>query len=198
MIFNNICTQKRGQSLRTIFTVLIIFSFFSEISAQTIKDEAPPLRERLFYGGNFGLQFGTITDIQVSPVIGLWVLPRLAVAVGPDYMFYKYLGEHTNIYGGKAYLQFVVVKDISSFLPFGANTGIFLHLENELLSLESSFWKDPPYSSRRFYLNTVLAGGGISQQIGKRSSMNIAVLWALNDSPYAIYGNPEIRISFGF
>lgn len=198
MFLKNIFIYQRGRSLRSLVIFFLVILSLPEISAQNTREEAPPIRERMFFGGNFGLQFGTITDIQVAPIVGLWVLPRLAVALGPDYRFYKYESEKTNIYGAKGYLQFVVVKDISTFLPIGANTGIFLHLENELLSLESSFWKDPPYSSNRFFVNTVLAGGGISQQIGKRSSMNLAVLWALNDSPYALYGNPEIRISFSF
>lgn len=145
-----------------------------------------------------GLQFGTITNIQVSPVVGLWVLPRLAVAIGPDYRFYKDRYDRTNIYGAKGYLQFVVIKDINKFLPVGTNTGIFFHIEDEALSLESSIWKNPPVFSERFYINTVLAGGGISQQMGRRSSLDIMVLWALNDSGYGVYNNPEIRISFVF
>jgi hypothetical protein len=76
--------------------------------------------------------------------------------------------------------------------------GIFLHLENELLSLESETWKNLPYGSDRFYVNTLLAGAGISQPMGRRSSFNIMVLWALNESIYDIYSNPEIRISFIF
>ncbi len=52
-------------------------------------EDTPPLKERLFYGGNFGLQFGSITDIQVSPVVGIWLLPRLNVAVGPNYRYYR-------------------------------------------------------------------------------------------------------------
>jgi hypothetical protein len=186
----------------------LVFISFSTISAQNsredqfpydqkVKDEPPPFRERLFFGGNFGLQFGTITDIQVSPLIGLWVLPRLAVAVGPDYRFYKDPYDQTSLYGGKAYLQFVLVKNINSFLPIGANTGIFLHVENDLLSLESSFWSNSA-ATGRFYVNTVLGGGGLSQQLGRRASLNLMVLWALNDSRYGIYGDPEIRISFTF
>jgi hypothetical protein len=177
---------------------LFLFASASIISGQKSKEEPPPLKERLFFGGNFGLQLGTITNIQVSPVVGFWVLPRLAVAVGPDYIFYKDPEYRTNIYGGKGYLQFVIIKDISSVIPLGSNTGIFLHVEDELLSLQSSYWKNPPITSDRFYINTVLAGGGISQQIGRRSSLNIMVLWALNESVYDVYSNPEIRVSFSF
>ena len=198
MIFKIKDTILRSYIRIIVFVHLLIFSSFSIVSAQKVREEIPPLRERIFFGGNFGLQLGTITDIQISPVIGLWVLPRLAVAVGPDYRFYKDRYDRTNIYGGKGYMQFVVIKDINSFLPIGANTGIFLHVEDEVLSLESSFWKNPPVFSKRFYINTVLAGGGISQQIGRRSSLNIMILWALNDSGYAVYSNPEIRFSFNF
>ena len=181
-----------------VFILLFLFSSFSLVSGQRSREEAPPLRERLFFGGSFGLQFGSITDIQVSPVVGLWLLPRLAVAVGPDYRFYKDWYGKTNIYGGKAYLEYVVIQNLGSIIPIGANTGIFLHLEDEALSLESAFWKNPPVTSDRFSINTVLAGAGISQQIGRRSSLNFIVLWALNDSGIQVYSNPEIRISFIF
>jgi hypothetical protein len=153
----------------------------------------------LFYGGNFGLQFGTITDIQVSPVIGYWLLPRIAIAVGPTYRYYKELDVATSLYGGKGYVQLVVIQDLNSFISMGVHTGIFLHAEDELLSLKSSFWKFPnPYTRDRFYVNTLLAGGGISQQIGCRASLNFMVLWALNDSGYDIYSKPEIRVTFTF
>lgn len=182
----------------TIISLFLIVQSYSAVSGQKAREEKPPLRERVFFGGSFGLQLGTITDIQVSPVIGLWVLPRVAIAVGPDYRFYKDRNNSTNIYGGKCYTQFIVIKNINSFLPVGANTGIFLHLEDDLISLESSAWKYPPFTSDRFYLNTLLAGGGISQQIGRRSSLNIMVLWALNEPVYPVYSVPEIRVSFNF
>jgi len=198
MILNYKVILLRRRLHYSIFALLLLVSSFAGVSGQKNREEPPPFRERLFFGGNFGLQFGTITDIQVSPVVGLWVLPRLAVAVGPDYRFYKYRYDRTSIYGGKCYMQFVIIKDINTFLPIGANTGIFFHIEDELLSLKSTFWKNPPVFSDRFYINTVLAGGGISQQIGRRSSLNIMALWPLNDSGYGVYSNPEIRVSFNF
>jgi hypothetical protein len=197
MIFSHLRTFIIYYTRIIFIAFLLLFISFTIIYGQRSNEKPPPLSERLFYGGSFGLQFGTITDIQISPVIGLWVLPRLAVAAGPDYRFYKFRNDRTNIYGGKGYLQFVVIQNISTFIPLGINTGVFLHIEDELLSLESSFWKYPP-ASGRFYINTILAGGGISQQMGKRSSLNIMVLWALNDSGYEVYSNPEIRVSFIF
>jgi hypothetical protein len=188
----------RHKSRTFILILLLPVLSCSLLSAQRQREEPPPLRERLFFGGNFGLQFGTVTDIQVSPVVGIWLLPRLAVAAGPDYRYYRYGDVRTNIYGGKAYTEFVIIQNLNAIIPIGGNTGIFFHLEEEILSLETEDWKNPPYLTDRFSINTLLAGGGISQQLGRRSSMNFMVLWALNESIYDIYGTPEIRISFIF
>jgi hypothetical protein len=180
-----------------IFFVLI--SSF-QLFAQRVREEPPPFKERLFFGGNFGLQLGTITDIQVSPVIGLWVLPRINVAVGPDYQFRNFRGDNTHIYGGKAYTELVVLRNINSVIPIGTNTNIIAHLEDEILSLESAYFKYySPSLPGRFYQNTLLGGGGLSQQVGRRASINIVALWILNESDiYGLYGNPEIRFSFIF
>jgi hypothetical protein len=195
----------------TIFIIfLLVFTSFSGASGQAVKgdqfpydqkstSETPPVRERLFYGGSLGLMFGTVTDIQISPVIGFWVLPRIAVAAGPTYRYYKDQIDRTALYGGRAYMQFMVIQDLGSILKVGGHTGIFLHVEDELLSLKTSFWQNPPpYKSDRFYVNTVLAGAGLSQQIGRRSSLNFMLLWPLNETIYEIYSKPEMRLSFIF
>jgi hypothetical protein len=207
MILNNKLISIIIKFRKILIVNLLVFTSFSIISGQNPKEEqfpfdqkdnngTPSFKERLFYGGNLGLQFGTITDIQVSPVIGYWVLPRIAVALGPTYRYYKDPSGETAIYGAKGYIQFAVIQDLSSVITMGGHTGIFLHLEDELLSLNSYYWKWPnPFTSERFYLNTVLAGGGISQHLGRRSTLNFMVLWPL-DNPYNIYSNPEIRISF--
>ncbi len=195
---DKITTELINLVPRKAILLFILLPAFCLSSAQNTRQEVPPLRERMFFGGSFGLQFGTLTNIKVAPVVGLWVLPRLAVAAGPDYTYYKYYDDETSMYGGKFYTQFVLVQDLNNIIPVGLHTGIFLHLEDEFLNLESAYWKYPPYPSERFNVNTVLFGGGISQQLGRRSSMNIIVLWALQDSGYAIYDNPEFRISFNF
>lgn len=187
----------RDHKIPGIIILLLLLSP-SITRGQRTREEPPPVKERLFYGGSFGLQFGTLTDIEVSPVIGFWVLPRISFAAGPEYRFYKYYTDRTSIYGGKAYMEMIVLRNINSVIPIGSNTNIIFHLEDELLSLESSFWKNPPITEDRFYVNTLLAGGGLSQQIGRRSSINFYVLFALNESLYGIYSNPEIRLSFIF
>ena len=195
---NNIRLTLKKQA--GLLLVILLYSLSLSVYGQERRtDEVPPLRERLFFGGNMGLQFGTITDIQIAPVAGIWLRPRIAVAIGPDYHFFKYQDLKTDIYGAKGYLELVVIQNINKILPLGVNTGIFLHLEDEVLSLESSFWKEQnTYTSNRFYINTLLAGPGLSQQIGRRASVNIMFLWVLNDSGYEIYSNPDFRVTFTF
>jgi len=183
---------------RAGLSVILILAYFTMAYGQQVRQEAPPLRERLFFGGNIGLMFGSYTNIDVSPIIGLWVLPRIAVAAGPNFRYFKDPYGSTTIYGGKAYAEIVFLQDLNNLLPLGIHLGLFLHGEYEGLSLESAFFKSPPYESGRFMLNTFLAGGGIRQMLGPRSSMNITFLWAFDDSGYGIYGNPEIRVSFMF
>lgn len=187
------------QKLKTSTVILLLIFISASLSAQIGGDGAPAARERLFFGGNFGLQFGSVTDIELSPVVGFWVLPRIAVAAGPDYRFYSFYKNRTHIYGGKSYLELTLLRNINSVIPIGANTDIIGHIEDQYLSLESDFFSDPPHDTKRFGINTVLAGGGLSQQIGKRSSLNIMVLWAVDvKNDYGLYSNPEFRISFMF
>ena len=182
----------------TILTLLLLFSLNILVEGQKIREEKPPISERLFFGGSFGFQFGTVTNIDVSPMVGLWVLPRVAIGGGPNYIYYKYHDLKTSIYGGRVFSQYLLVQDLDNVLPINMHMGIFLHLEDELLSLESESWKYPPYSSKRFTVNTVMLGGGIRQQLGQRSFFNLTALWAINESEYSIYGNPIVRVSFSF
>jgi hypothetical protein len=198
--------KKSRISGKTVVFFTLVFLFIistGKVFCQNItRNDVPPIKERLFYGGSFGLQFGTVTDIDVSPVVGIWLLPRINVAAGPKYRYYKdrYSGS-TGIYGGRVYSEIVLIKDLNNIIPIGLNFGFFLHAEDELLSLESSFWQYQP-AANRLITNTVFAGAGMSQPMGVRSSLNLMFLWALNDAfkdlAYNLYGNPEIRISVIF
>jgi hypothetical protein len=176
---------KREKFCRKILmmTGCLLFAAINFVSGQHISEQKPPLRERMFFGGSLGMQFGTYTDIQVTPIVGLWIRPRIAVAAGPSFRYYKDPYYETTMYGGNAYMQFVPIQDM----------GIFLQLEDDLLNFE-----DPNFDNGRVTVNTVLGGFGIRQQLGSRSFLNLIFLWAFNDTVYHLYSNPEIRLSFSF
>ncbi len=182
-----------------ILYILILCCFTPALSGQQVSGGkgAPPVRERIFFGGNFGLQIGTYTYIEASPMVGLWLLPRIAVAAGPSYKYIKDPFGDTDVWGGKSFLRMVVVNDISKLIPIGLQTSLYFHSEYEGLSYQSDFFING-HDSERLYIESLLAGVGISQKIGRRGAINFSVLWVLNESEYQIYDNPEFRIGFTF
>ncbi len=164
-------------------------------------------RDRLFFGGNFGfMASGSYTDIQVSPIVGYYVMPRWAVGVGITYEYYnnKYywpvLGNEryeANIWGGRLFTNYVIINDFNNIIPIGLNFRIFAHAEYEALSYPNGFFEYEA-DGRKLY-NSFLLGGGLRFPIGNRSSMNLTILWNLNPSLNDIYDNgPIIRFGFNF
>jgi hypothetical protein len=168
-----------------------------DLAGQSRRDEPPPLRERIFFSGNMGLQFGTFTNIQFAPAVGIWLLPRLSVAAGGTYQFYKDPFGRTDLWGPRVYSEFLFIRDLNNLIPVGVGGSICTHIEYDGLSLRRDFWQG--YSETgRFYVNSFLAGLGFNQPVGPRSFMTFTVLWELTDSGYELYGKPEIRVGFRF
>jgi len=192
--------SKRGQTLPGIlFAILLLFTLPSILNGQerNTRMGPPPLRERIYIGGNFGLQFGTYTYIEVSPIVGLWLLPRLSVAAGPTFKYYKDSYGDSDVWGGKGYTRFVVINDLNNLIPIGIGTSIYLHAEFESLSFKSDYL-GVTNGAKRINVNSGLAGVGFSQPLGGRARINFAVLWVVYNSGYQIYNNPEYRLEFTF
>ncbi len=185
--------------MRKLLIISVLLFVVCSAGGQEIEEEAPPVSQRFFFGGNFNLQIGTYTNIEVAPIVGFWLLPKLAIAAGPSYIYTKdpYFGD-THIFGGRAYLEFLVFRDLDKFIPVGVHTGLLLHAEDEALNMNPYEYGSSSIDIGRTTVNTLLAGVGINQQIGNRASVNFLVLWALDNSPYYTYSNPVIRIGFQF
>lgn len=156
---------------------------------------------KFFFGGNLGLSFGSYTYIELAPLAGYKITPRLWAGLGPKYMYLKQRDYYeTSIYGMKAFATFTVFKDLSETLNIGIGD-IFIHVENEVLSLEQIYF-DPNnlvyYKGERNWHNIPLVGGGMRFPIGQRAGFSIYILWALSNSAELLYSNPEMRISFDF
>ena len=168
------------------FGIVILCLTLSTLSGQENRrplEEKPPLKDRLFFGGYFGLQFGTMTLIDVSPFVGLNVSKNFAVGLGLTYQYYreKYSGYRysTNVFGGRAFARYYVIQNI------------FGQAEYEILNFE------PYIEPERVNVHGILLGGGYRQMIGEKSFVSIVVLWNLNESTYSPYSNPVIRMGFG-
>jgi len=152
-----------------------------------VAQEKPPITERLVFGGSIGLQFGTVTNINLSPIIGYQVTEGLVLGAGPTYIYtsvdyggYKY---RYSVYGGRLYGRQRVVENF------------FAQAELEMLNVQNYF--DPTNRDARKWLVAPLVGATYVQPIGNRAAFVLSVLFNLsyqeNLTPYA---NPIIRVGF--
>lgn len=148
-------------------------------------EEKPELKNRLYTGGSFGLQFGTFTSVQLSPILGYKVTAKLWMGVGAVYQFRGSSDIKLHNYGGKAFAQ---VEAIQHFL---------VHAEYEMLRTENAILYQSGQIERiRETIGMPMAGLGYRQRIGERASSDLLVLYNFSDSPYSPYSNPVIRVNF--
>lgn len=181
---------------------LLFFITFSLLSCKSVlaQNESSGKQEkfidRIYIGGNLGAQFGTITSVDLSPLVGIRIYKGLTGGVGFTYQFYSDKRFDptfkTSMYGGRGFLR--------CYLPI-LNEGLFLHAEYELLNFERIVIDS--YSGRvmdqyRDWMPSYLVGAGYRQNIGGKAFIDIAILWNLNDKPDSPYRNPIIRAGINF
>jgi hypothetical protein len=170
---------------------LSLLAFSKTICAQVEAENIQPknnLKSRLYFGGGFGLQFGYMTLIEVSPLVGYKVTPKLSVGLSPTYKYYKYndyygknLDLKTNVWGGSIFTRYFIFENV------------FAHVEYETLLYNT---QTPGYPETKQQFNSFFVGGGYNQRIGGNSGMYILLLWNLNDTPDSPYINPIVRVGF--
>lgn len=179
---------------RYLFAILLFLLPFAYLSAQdaapaTTQPQGPSFRERLFFGGNLGLNFGSLTYIQVSPLIGYRITEKLGAGLGPSYSYfsdnrdknYKY---STNTYGGRLFGQYRI------------HESIMLYSEFEVINIEIP----DPLSTRlvRENVSSLFVGGGYIQRMGRSSAISLSLLYNVLEGNYPIYENPLFRTGFMF
>jgi long-subunit fatty acid transport protein len=188
---------------KRLILFLLGLSFFTIIplSAQdTTKTLKKPrnndILNRIDFGGYLGAQFGNVTYIEVSPIASYRVTEKFHAGLGLTYQYYKvnYTGApdySTSSYGGSIFMRYFIWRDL------------FVHAEYAPLYVtfyDYYFDNSGSYISRdqgSAWVNDILIGGGYRQMIGAKASINLMVLWNVNESFYSPYSNPIIRIGFG-
>jgi hypothetical protein len=93
---------------------ICLFYFFTSIqsnygqSPEIQMSEEPTLKERIVVGGNIRLFLGTITEIELFPVVGYRLTNRLSVLAGPMYSYFsnRNFNFSDNAYGGRIMTRF--------------------------------------------------------------------------------------------
>lgn len=186
--------------------IILIFSLLSASIFAQPKPEKKSVWERMYVGGNFGLQFGTITDIEVSPHVGYYIYPRWSAGVGITYEYYKRKQSiyypysiDTHIYGYNFFTQLALIQDLGRTFGIGNGISIIGQAEYERLSLERKYFeRTTSLTEGRFWLDSFLVGGGIKQAVGRRSSIYLLIMWNLNETVNSPYSNPIFKFGFDF
>lgn len=154
---------------------------FAQWGEEEMSDK-PSIRERIFTGGGFGASFSSYYSyVSVSPLIGYKITNRLAGGVQVTYRYTNY----------KNYRPAINTNDfgVSPFVRFSVYGPLFLHAEYEYLNYEF------PVSSKetvRMSFNSVMAGGGLFQPIGRRAGFYLLALYNFSYQANSPYDSPLV------
>jgi len=181
------------------FLILLIWILVpSALNAQHSNNDEEP--KRWFVGGNIGLQFGYVTLIDVSPIVGYMITDRFAVGTGASYKYYRireyFFDSYQNqwkrfqshIYGGPLFARYYIAKQF-----FAQTEYEYLRFRNEVYVQNTSVQKyDREY--QHVNVHSMFVGGGYRQFFGSGNAFEIMLLWNLNETPDSPYNNPVIRM----
>jgi hypothetical protein len=197
--------MKFKHTFAFIVLSVICIGAFAQVE-ETIKEgkkgdkEKMTLSERIVYGGDIGLSFGSITYIKLAPVVGYRITDRLTAGIGPIYIYesYKHYDLKTSTYGGKLVTSYTIFRG-SSLRAIAGLGNIVLHAENEMINIEPLYYSGYYYYfGNRLWIDNVLLGGGLTQYIGNRFGVSIFVLWDVTQNEYSPYSNPIFKFGFSF
>ncbi len=142
----------------------------------------------LFFGGGIGGGYSTYSSyIQVTPIIGYSITPKLQVGSRLTYMHqwykdYNNVKYNYNIFGGSLFLRYIFWKSL------------YAQTEYEILSVPDYYSTD---ANANRAVHSLFAGLGFIQHVGGSAFLSVSVLYNFLEDQYTPYSNPLIRVGFG-
>lgn len=181
---------------KTVFNLVLLITTlvicFQNVFAQKYVDESSSFFDRVYFGGNFGAQFGTFTHIEASPIVGYMINPKLSAGVGVIYQYFRDKGSiqvgdyETNIYGGKLFSRYNLTNQL------------FAYTEYENINLDVINNTSRGFELGRAWVPAYFIGGGYFQPLGNRAGVMVMALYNVlynpNRSPY----NSPFVLRIGF
>ncbi len=164
---------------------LVLNSYDRDVSDMTV-------RERFFVGGFVGLQFGTFTAVSLNLHAGYLITNNISAGAGG---IYQYTNDNLM---GTSYSSHVY--GASAFARFNVYSGLFVHTEYERLRLKtrlSPFDFDPgsdPDDRTTISENNYFIGAGYGIRMSDRLTLNLLLLYNLNENSHVYMDNPFFRV----
>ena len=186
--------------MREILLSILFLASVLGLDAQYLEKDPPPSPvQRIFFGGNLDMGFGTVTQISLSPEVGYRITNRLSAGVGIDYMFvyseeYNFKG---SIFGGSVFASFTVIKSLGELIPFlGTDMGILVYGQFSYTNMGKFY--TALSGEEPMWIASPMLGLGFQVPIGQRSYMVLSVMYNFDESMYSIYSNPVVKVSYQF
>lgn len=179
--------------LTILFLCVIHFSQAQDTTAvmPSKSKQSKPIQEKIYYGGNIGLSFGSITMIGIYPLVGYKITPKLSAGIK---LAYEYIQDkrfdsnyNTSNYGASLFARYRILRPV------------YLHVEYAGLNYElyNEFGE-----SNREWIPLLLVGAGYSQHLGGKAWLNVQILFDVLQSSKSPYNNWEpfysVGVGFGF
>lgn len=140
-------------------------------------------KDRVFFGGNLGLQFGSYTLVNLAPVVGLKITKQWSAGTRISYTYYRVNDGFSifddHLYGASLFSRYFIYRDV------------FLHAEYEQINGD---WYG---NGERFNSESLMVGGGYLMRIGDKAGFQLSILFNILDgAAFSPYVNPIIQGGF--
>jgi hypothetical protein len=186
--------------MKKYLTLAVCLAFSVILIAQEVPEEEQKgfQKERLFFGGNFGLTFGDYTLINVSPQIGYRFTERLAAGMGINmqYVSFKERDFRTNN------ILYKTSQGVAGLNVFGRAYPIkqfFVQLQPELnyiFGKQTYFQPREEFKMDAEIVPSVLAGGGMAIP-GGRGAFLVSIFYDVLQHKNSPYGRKPVY-TFGY
>jgi hypothetical protein len=186
-----------------VLVLMVIIAAAQGIQAQDEPEQTEKKgfdKSKLFFGGNFGLGFGTNTFVNVSPQVGYRFNDYLAAGVGVNFNYYSYKTYFSDGNYSRSSLGYTGFNVFGRVYPIKF---IFIQAQPEL----NYSWGSTKYSNTEIkdrlpgqFAPSLLIGGGAAIPMGTRNGalllmMQYDVLQE-NRSPYG--NKPFFTLGYNF
>lgn len=156
----------------------------SDSTATYYEEPTSNFWEKVTVGGNFGLQFGNLTFVDISPTFGYRFTDKFTAGPGITYRYLKFRNfEGSSLYGGRIFARHRIGQMF------------FAQTEYESLNTE---YVTPDQRILRTWVPGFFVGGGLFQPVGRRAAIIISALYNLSyDATRSPYNSPW-NLNVGF
>lgn len=182
--------------------ILVVFGAFAQDTNYVDPNYKPPKErkaknrqsfgQRVYYGGTFGLSFGTFTSVLVEPLVGYRITEKLSSGVGIGIRYGKDNRAGSNIeytnYLGRVFTRYLI------------NQRIYAHAEFMGESYDKVFYfESDPLHQGRTLVPFLFVGGGLRSPAGNGAFI-LQVLFNVlnNEKSQEVYPSGFPFLSIGY